>query len=184
MTALLALALLAPPSLEALDTARNADEVSGLWSLGAWGAANTVAGVVGHFTSEGEWQAFHQMNGLWGVVNLSIAAPALIVRARRDPVRPDLSRSLRSANGHEKAFLLNLGLDVAYLTAGGWLWERGLREADPRQTGFGWSIMLQGGSLLAYDVVMYVLERGHTEQLYLLVQPLEQGSSVGVGGRF
>ncbi len=179
---LLVAALLAPPVLGHLDTERLDHERAGLWTLAGWGAANAMAGAIGHFAQvdEPEWRAFHQMNAMWGVVNAAIAVPSLVDRSGREGRTPDLRRSLEEAHAFERALLLNAGLDVAYLAAGGWLWERGDREADPRQLGFGRSIVLQGAWLLVFDVVMFSVERGHTARLY----PLLGDGLAGLGGAF
>ncbi|TAH11790.1 MAG: hypothetical protein EAZ12_03520 [Sphingobacteriia bacterium] len=55
----------------------------------------------------------------------------------------------------EKLLLLNTGLDLAYITTGLYLKERGARMNSESATGIGNSLLLQGAFLLIFDLVQY-----------------------------
>ena len=93
-----------------------------------------------------------------------------------------LPAPLRAEEGLKATLWLNLGLDVAYLTAGALMWERGASGDEPLLLGFGRSLVLQGAFLLAFDVVFSVLTANHTATLYSRVR--EGGGEVGFSGRF
>lgn len=64
----------------------------------------------------------------------------------------------------EKILLFNAGIDLAYMAVGGWMWDRGSRGLSgpsgvdaERLTGWGQALVLQGGFLFAFDVVMATL---------------------------
>ena len=59
--------------------------------------------------------------------------------------------------GAEKSFLFNAALDVAYMTAGFWLIDASNYRADDadRFRGFGQSLILQGGFLFVFDLIMH-----------------------------
>ena len=81
----------------------------------------------------------------------------------------------------KQVLLFNAGLDVAYFVGGAYLRERSTTRPDraDQLQGYGKSVMLQGGFLLAFDMVNYVIfkKRGDNQQDQLLrVTP----SGVGV----
>jgi hypothetical protein len=68
----------------------------------------------------------------------------------------------------ETTFLLNAGLDVAYVTAGFWLLARAAVPGTVRPErllGFGRSLRVQGGFLLLFDVAMWGLMRWSAQPL-------------------
>ena len=124
---------------------------NGSIALGSWSAINMAVSAASVKNADGQALHFHQMNGYWNVVNGSIAAYSLI--------SPLLSRKkampeAEQAKHYKKIFLINAGLDAAYITSGGLLNHfSGTKHAD-RNQGFGTSFMLQGGFLLVYDLWM------------------------------
>ena len=51
--------------------------------------------------------------------------------------------------------LFNAGLDVGYMATGAYLWERGIRKDSRGLKGYGQSLILQGGFLFTFDLIMY-----------------------------
>ena len=99
---------------------------------------------------------------LWGAIDGLIAALGL---------RGAAGGMWRLANGElsgaahrqqaerfERFVWLNAGLDVLYIVGGGWLAQRS--GNDDRRRGMGIGIMVQGGFLLVWDVVLALLVRG------------------------
>ncbi len=70
----------------------------------------------------------------------------------------------------EKIFLVNAGLDVAYIAGGLYLKEKSVNSAGnaSRLKGYGESIMLQGSVLLFFDAIMYGIHNKNGKNLFLL----------------
>lgn len=130
---------------------------TGMYILGGWAIANMAAGAYGWSAFEGEKKYFSQMNLFWNVVNLSIAGIALYSNYSTDllPAGADeiLARHLKT----ERLFLINSGLDVGYMGAG-FLMRHLSVKSEKRSDllrGYGNAVILQGGFLLVFDLVMY-----------------------------
>ncbi len=134
--------------------------------LGGWGAVNIVGGAIGTRTHNPEARYFHQMNVIWGSTNLLIAGLGYLSATKENTSGLSLSTVLAKQHKMEKTFLLNAGLDLAYITTGLYLSERSRRNADPSKLkGYGNSTMLQGGFLLLFDALMYGLHTKHGKKL-------------------
>ena len=129
----------------------------GMSVLGGWAVGNIALGSVLYFTEAGD-PAFHQMNALWNTVNLGLAGAGL-VQAIRAPAPDSLAKEIRAQHGIEKILLLNAGLDVGYVAFGLYLMQ--LREGQfaASYPGWGRSLVVQGGFLFAFDLVMYFVHR-------------------------
>lgn len=145
----------------------------GMTVLGSWAAANLIVGTTGALVSDDPQMAgFWEMNALWNTVNLGLAGGTLIAENRRMAAAgsPDSTGSAEftlpvyreASHRLEKTLLFNAGLDIGYMTLGGWLWERGARgEGLPsagigaeRLTGWGQALVVQGAFLFIFDVVL------------------------------
>jgi hypothetical protein len=135
----------------------------GMMVLGAWAIGNIAVGAYGWSQNTGERQYFHQMNLFWNVVNLSIAGFAIYGNLTADYLNFShdeiLSKQLKSQN----LFLINAGLDVVYMGTGVVLRNIAHRypNNESRWKGYGGSVILQGGFLFVFDLVMYGLQRSH-----------------------
>ena len=158
---------------------------NGMYVLGSWGTINTITGAIGLATANGEAKYFHQMNLIWGITNIAIAAPALIsLRKRQSDI--SLSESLRQQVGIEKTFLINGGLDLVYISAGIYCLEKANNSFKrDKYKGYGKSLLLQGGGLLLFDAIMYFINTNHGKQLSKLLDKVQfSGNSVGLNLRF
>lgn len=139
----------------------------GMAVLGSWAAANLAAGTTGALISDDPRLAgFWEMNALWNTVNLGLAGGTLVAENRRtDPsgaTELTLPAYREASHRLEKTLLFNAGLDIGYMTLGGWLWERGSRGegissagvSAERLTGWGQALVLQGAFLFVFDVVL------------------------------
>ncbi len=138
----------------------------GMIVLGSWAAANLAAGTTGALISDDPRLAgFWEMNALWNTVNLGLAGGTLVAERRTDPSgATELTFPAYREASHrlEKTLLFNAGLDIGYMTLGGWLWERGSRGdgmssagvSAERLTGWGQALVLQGAFLFVFDVVL------------------------------
>ena len=89
----------------------------------------------------------------------------------------------------EKILLFNAGLDVAYVMGGLYLNERGKNATDTQKRdqlrGFGKAVVLQGGFLLVFDTVMYLVHHQHLNRAESLFDNLTfTGNSAGLILRF
>jgi hypothetical protein len=84
--------------------------------------------------------------------------------------------------GIEKTFLINGGLDLIYITAGLYCLEKGNNTSNrDKYKGYGNSLLMQGGSLLLFDAIMYIINVNHGKQLYKLLDKIQfSGNAVGV----
>jgi hypothetical protein len=139
----------------------------GMGVLGGWATLNISAGAVGLATTDdATLRGFWEMNALWNTVNLALAGGTLIAESRRSDPTSTIALSLPTyrleSHRFEKILIFNAGLDLAYMTAGAWMWERGQRgyglpasDISPdRLTGWGQSLVVQGAFLFVFDVVL------------------------------
>ena len=138
---------------------------NGMIVLGTWATLNLISGSAGYFLSAKNTKYFHQMNAGWNIVNLGIAGFALYNLGQSDASLTGYSESVSELRNLDKILLFNAGLDFGYMAAGAWLWERGLRKDSKRLEGYGKSLILQGGFLLAFDLVLYLLHSPITNEL-------------------
>ncbi|MEP7277334.1 MAG: hypothetical protein ABI813_01715 [Bacteroidota bacterium] len=138
---------------------------TGFLVLSAWSVANIGSGIIG-LSAGGQAKYFHQMNLLWGGVNLLIALPGYL-GARKTNGDLSLAASVTEQSRVEKTFIFNAGLDLAYMAGGAWFLEKANSRSDPdRFRGYGKSILVQGSFLLLFDAVMFITHNRHGKKLY------------------
>lgn len=150
--------------LEQVNEKRLQLNQNGMKVLGGWAAGNIIAGGVGMARSEGSTRYFHQMNIAWNGVNLAIAGLGYF-GSKKSASSFTLKETIREFHSFEKILLFNGGLDVGYIATGAYLWERGLRKDSDRLKGYGQSLILQGGFLLTFDLIMYFASRKQSNKL-------------------
>lgn len=170
--------------VEAQDSSRAFGEVSlaannaGMYVLGGWALANMAVGAYGWAALEGEKKYFSQMNLFWNVVNLSIAGFALYSNYSADLLSLGDGEIMTKHLKTERLFLINSGLDVAYMGAG--ILMRHLGTGSERRgdllKGYGNAVILQGGFLLVFDIVMYFIFRDIRPASIELTSALQQGT--------
>lgn len=139
-----------------------------------WTVGNMVWGGIGASHTSGETKAFHQMNLYWNSVNLIIAGFGYWQATKETP-GTDFWATMESQQSIEKILLFNAGLDLAFISGGFYLKERGLRNEKDQLIGFGKSVILQGAFLLAYDGVMYSFHQTHSKELQEIMQIISSG---------
>ena len=125
--------------------------------LGSWSAANLIFSGASAGSAEGSNKYFHQMNMIWGGINITLATIGYLSAKNKDGL--SFANSLRKQSSLEKTFLFNTGLDIAYIAGGFYLKEKAyndLKNKD-RYKGFGNSIVLQGSALFLFDGIMYLV---------------------------
>ncbi len=147
---------------------------AGMTSLAAFGAANVGLGVAGHLTTDGATQAFHQMNAMWGSVNLALGIIGVVSAYRQQPGSLTDAEAVDASRRARNVFLINGALDVLYIGAGTLSHVLGKRHGSDRATGYGSSVIAQGIALLVFDGVMAAL---HEKTLRRISPTLSLGPS-------
>ena len=141
-------------------------------ALGGYALANIAIGAIAVGQTSGETKEFHKMNVYWNLFNLGIAGAGLLGSRKRNADTETLADAVRQHENMKQILLVNAGLDVAYVVGGGYLRERANSHPDnaDQLRGYGKSIMIQGGFLLAFDLVNYFIfkNRGDKQQKLLL----------------
>lgn len=160
----------------------------GMIVLSSWAVGNMgVNGFALRSQSSNEQAHFYRMNIFWNVVNLGLAIPGLRYSLITDPSTINLAETVGEYHQMGKILLMNAGLDVAYIT-GGFLMKEMAKSREKKQyilRGYGRSLILQGGFLLAFDVVMYsVLQSKNQKLVDLLGHITVTSNSVGLVWNF
>jgi hypothetical protein len=139
---------------------------SGMYVLSSWALGNLLVGAVATGLTHGEAQAFSASNTIWGTINLIIGVPGVLVAYRKDKaLNMSFGSTVLHQHGVEKLYLINGGLDFAYIGAGAALWGFSDRIASQRTrnilSGGGKSFLMQGGFLLCFDWSMYIAQSQH-----------------------
>ena len=149
------------------------------FTLGGYALANIAASGIAATQTSGETRYFHRMGVYWNLVNLGIAGLGLLGSRKQQPGQESLDQAVRRHETMKQTLLLNAGLDVAYLAGGAYLIERANRPTDtgnPDQLrGYGKAVMVQGGFLLAFDVVNYLIFKKRDKQEESLIKATESG---------
>lgn len=145
--------------LTSFNTERLQVNKVGMIVLGSWALGNMVTnGVLLSNPSSNEQAHFYRMNIFWNVVNLGLAIPGLRHSIITDPESLSLAETVAEYGSMKRIVLMNAALDVAYITGGVLMKEMAKTRANKRDIlrGYGKSLLLQGGFLLAFDAVLYM----------------------------
>ncbi len=170
--------------LDKINTQRLKLNKRGMIVLGSWAVANI--GISGAMMpgSEGSTRSFHQMNIAWNAVNLGIAGLGYWGSHRAMKKNYDLTNSVKEQNKIQLSLMVNTGLDVGYMALGLYLRERSFNPAiedSDRFLGWGNSLILQGGFLFAYDIIMQAVHARHGNRGIMKVLDRVQPSPTGIG---
>jgi len=169
------------PVLQSFDQERNRMTKRSMTVLGGWSAANIITSAFATKTHNAEMRYFHQMNVQWNSINLVFAALGYwgAVSGNRSKSNA-LSAVMKRQQGVEKTYLLNLGLDLAYMAGGLYMTERSKSQSNPAKLkGYGNAIIFQGGFLLLFDGVNYFLHHRHGKKLNSLLDKVEISGAPG-----
>lgn len=149
-------------------------------TLAGWSAANIIVSGIATDTRNKEMRYFHQMNVMWGGINLAIAGLGYWGASKEKINNPVLADVLKHQNRIEKTYLINAGLDVVYVGAGLLMNKTSDNQKNPEKfEGYGNSIMLQGGFLLIYDAILYAIHKKHGRELKGLTDKVELNAGLG-----
>lgn len=146
---------------------------TGMLTLGSWAVGNFVVSGLSLNQPKDDRYYFHQMNVLWNTVNVTLAGLGYWQATRLD-TDVSLAKAVKSHHSLRRTLLFNAGLDVAYGAGGFYLLERAKNDAEQadRWRGYGRSLILQGGFLLVFDAVMYLVVGTQTDSLDALLDKL------------
>ena len=154
--------------------------------LGTWSSLNLLGSGLGWAISTDESiKYFHQMNVMWNVVNLGLAIPGYI-KARKGKSNLSLYETLDDQRKTETIFLVNAGIDLAYISSGLMLKNRASKDPskETQFIGYGNSIILQGGFLLLFDWIAFSIHRRHSKNKLSPILQRIQPSDDGIGLKF
>jgi hypothetical protein len=174
----------AQDSLKTFNNNRTKITGTGMEVLGGWAIANIGVGAIGwNAAGSNEARYFYQMNILWNTVNFGAALIGYSGAQNNKNKKLTAAESLKQQQKIEKIFLINGGLDVAYIGTGLYLKLTGDSRNSPIRKGYGESILLQGGFLLIFDGIMYHAEKSNGGKLrhFLEKNPITfDGRRVGI----
>ena len=173
-----------PISFKQLNSERIATNRSGMEILGVWGGVNLAQGIAGYaIAKDQEWRSFHQMNAIWGVVNVGIAvAGSFGVKAETERYY-SYGDALHRYESTKRLYLINAGLDCIYICSGLYLTEHAKNETHNPDVwrGYGKSIILQGVGLLIFDALMFSAHNSKDKRWYKLVKGISvSGNGIGL----
>ncbi len=171
--------------LESFNAMRLQINRAGMMTLGAWAVGNFVVGGIGWSRSSGSTMYFHQGNVMWNTVNAALAGFGLYGAMSAIPSSFGWHETITEQYAMEKLLLFNAGLDVGYMAAGLYMMERSKnisRHAD-RFKGYGQALILQGGFLFVFDMVLFAIHNRHGKMLEGIlpaVNMTQQGLQLGL----
>jgi hypothetical protein len=154
-----------PEALARINEQRLRTSQASMYILGGWAAGNMAVSGYLRGRRSGEARYFHEMNVFWNVVNLGLAAGGLYSVAQAQGDSLSLWQTVEEQQKLEKILLFNLALNFTYITAGALLRERAQRPGisrPERLSGYGRSLILQGGFLLLFDTGQYIAQRSQS----------------------
>jgi len=130
--------------------------VAAMAILLGWGVANVGIGLFRRKLTNQVRRYFWQMNLAWGLVDAALAAVTLRALAT-DYMRFATDRAFQV--NQIKVIGLNIFLDVLYVLGGLALLKVNVQKRSARRQGYGRSIVVQGGFLLVFDLILFGLLR-------------------------
>jgi len=174
----------AQDSLKTYNYSRNRITTTGMEVLGSWAIVNIGAGAAGWASSKGgSNKYFYQMSTIWGAANLGAALLGYTSARNNTGKLLNASESLKAQQKIEKIFLINGGLDLAYIGTGIFIKHRGDTRNSDQLRGYGSATIVQGVFLLLFDGTMYSSQRSSGNKLrqFLEKNPITfNGKTVGL----
>jgi hypothetical protein len=158
---------------------RNRTTEKAMIVLGGWAALNIASGFIIAGQTQGEAKYFWRMNAYWNLVNGGLAVMGYLGARKAMARKYNLAENEKAQLSMEKLYAFNLGLDLAYITGGFFLREKGMNTSNIKSQdqlkGYGSSIVVQGGFLLLMDGIMIMLHHKNTVRLNKKLKSLELG---------
>jgi hypothetical protein len=165
---------------DSIAMSRNNITEKAMITLGSWAAVNIASGFIIAGQMQGESKYFWQMNAYWNLINGGLAIMGYINARKAMTRKYDLAENESAQLSMEKLYAINFGLDLAYIATGFYLRERGINNTNQKSrdqfTGYGKSIIIQGGFLLIMDGIVLSLHHKNSVRLNKKLKSLELGA--------
>jgi len=165
---------------DSIAISRNYIAEKAMITLGSWAAVNIASGFIISGQTQGESKYFWQMNAYWNLINGGLAIMGYINARKAMTRKYDLAENESAQLSMEKLYAFNFGLDLAYIATGFYLRERGINNTNQKSldqfTGYGKSIIVQGGFLLLMDGIVLSLHHKNSVRLNKKLKGLELGA--------
>ena len=165
---------------DSIAISRNNITEKAMITLGSWAAVNIASGFIIAGQTQGESKYFWQMNAYWNLINGGLAIMGYINARKAMTRKYDLAENESAQLSIEKLYAINFGLDLAYIATGFYLRERGINNTNQKSrdqfTGYGKSIIIQGGFLLIMDGIVLSLHHKNSVRLNKKLKGLELGA--------
>lgn len=171
-------------SLDVFNKEKNKTTRTGMTVLTVWGVGNLGWGLIAAGQTSGSNKYFHQMNAMWGGINTALGVLGYL--GAKQNKKLSLAGTVRSQYATEKTYILNAGLDLAYIGGGLYLKERAknANKKPERLKGYGESIILQGAGLFLLDATMFAIHNVHGKKLHGLLEKTTLAVAPGQVGLF
>jgi hypothetical protein len=168
-------------SLETFQKKQHRINKKGMTVLASWAAANMAVSALALQKGNTTAHYYNEMNIIWNGFNLGLAGLGYLNASKKNRGNSSWNDIVKHQVKTEKIFLFNAGLDVAYVAGGAYLKERARRNTSPlKLTGYGNAVMINGGFLFLFDIIMYGLHNKHGKQLLNFINKV-QISGTGTG---
>ena len=165
---------------DSIAISRNSITEKAMITLGSWAAVNIASGFIIAGQTQGESKYFWQMNAYWNLINGGLAIMGYINVRKAMARKYGFAENESAQLSMEKLYAFNFGLDLAYIAAGFYLRERGVNNMNLKSkeqfTGYGKSIIVQGGFLLIMDGIVLSLHHKNSIRLNKKLKGLELGA--------
>ena len=151
---------------DSIALSRNRLKQNAMVVLGGCAAANIATGFIAANNTVGDTKYFWRMNAYWNFVNLGLAGFGYVAAQKGFGKTYSLSGNYTAQKSIERLYLVNAGLDVAYIAGGLLLVNKGNKETivdkKDQYHGYGKSIAAQGAFLLLMDGALVLLHHKNT----------------------
>ncbi|HWY34702.1 MAG TPA: hypothetical protein VNX68_08645 [Nitrosopumilaceae archaeon] len=165
---------------DSIAISRNSITEKAMITLGSWAAVNIASGFIIAGQTQGESKYFWQMNAYWNLINGGLAIMGYINVRKAMARKYGFAENESAQLSMEKLYAFNFGLDLAYIATGFYLRERGINNTNQKSldqfTGYGKSIIVQGGFLLLMDGIVLSLHHKNSVRLNKKLKGLELGA--------
>ncbi|MEO6584242.1 MAG: hypothetical protein ABIO05_07945 [Ferruginibacter sp.] len=157
------------PDLNRYNEKRQNINKNGLLVIGSWAAGNIIYGSIASSQAVGSNKYFHRMNALWNSATLALSTFGYLAANKNKQL--SYYQSIKEQSLVEKLFLVNTGIDVAYIVSGFYLREKSKNSLNNsnKLRGYGESVIFQGSVLLLFDAMLFKIHSHHGKQLYKMI---------------
>jgi hypothetical protein len=162
---------------DSIANSRNRISKTAMITLGSWAAANITTGFIVAAQTQGEAKYFWKMNAYFNLVNGGLAVMGYLGVRKAMAKKYGFAENESAQLSIEKLYIFNFGLDIAYISTGFFLREKGMNSSNIKTRdqlqGYGTSVIVQGGFLLIMDGIVLSLHHKNSVRLNNKLKNLE-----------